>query len=63
MLDKKLTWSNVEHSILLVGYGEENGVKYWIGMNTWGENWGDKGYTHMDYDDFPNFLELWTIME
>lgn len=44
MLDKKLTWSNVEHSILLVGYGEENGVKYWIGMNTWGENWGEKGF-------------------
>ena len=44
MLDNKLTWSNVEHSILLVGYGEENGVKYWIGMNTWGEHWGEKGF-------------------
>ena len=47
------------HAISIVGYDE----KGFIIRNSWGENWGDKGYTHMDYDDFPNFLELWTIME
>jgi len=44
LLDKNLSWSSVDHSILLVGYGEENGSKYWIGMNTWGNYWGENGF-------------------
>jgi C1A family cysteine protease len=44
MVDRNLSWEKVEHSITLVGYGEENGVKYWIGMNTWGNIWGENGF-------------------
>jgi len=44
LFDKRLTWEKVDHSILIVGWGEENGVKYWTGMNTWGENWGENGF-------------------
>jgi C1A family cysteine protease len=44
LFDKNLSWSSVDHSILLVGYGEENGIKYWIAMNTWGTQWGEGGY-------------------
>jgi C1A family cysteine protease len=44
LFDQHISWSSVDHSILLVGYGEENGIKYWIGMNTWGKKWGENGF-------------------
>lgn len=30
------------HAIMLIGWGEENGVKYWQAVNSWNDNWGDK---------------------
>lgn len=31
------------HAIKIIGWGVENGTKYWLIVNSWNEGWGDKG--------------------
>ncbi|KAK6168162.1 hypothetical protein SNE40_022043 [Patella caerulea] len=32
------------HSVKILGYGVENGDKYWLAANSWNSDWGDKGF-------------------
>ena len=45
ILDGSECGANIDHSVLLVGWGTNSlGKEYYTVKNSWGETWGDSGF-------------------
>ncbi|MQM06211.1 hypothetical protein Taro_039033 [Colocasia esculenta] len=40
--------TSIDHAMLLIGYGAENGQDYWLIKNTYGVFWGENGFVRME---------------
>lgn len=46
------------HAVAIVGYDKDG----FIIRNSWGTSYGNKGYSHITYNDFEKFYEIWSLL-
>jgi len=38
----------IDHAVVAMGYGEQDGHKYWVIQNSWGGEWGENGHIRLE---------------
>jgi formylglycine-generating enzyme required for sulfatase activity len=63
-LDEPNAQENTRHAVCVVGYDDEKYGGAFEIMNSWGETWGDNGFTWIDYETFGAWvLQAWVLTD
>ena len=54
ILDTPKCGTQLDHGVLVIGYGQENGDLYWLVKNSWSDQWGDNGYIKIARSESTN---------
>lgn len=54
ILDTPKCGTQLDHGVLIVGYGEEDDQLYWLVKNSWSDQWGDEGYIKIARSESTN---------
>jgi len=50
------------HAVLVVGYGVENGIPYWLIKNSYNTNWGENGFMKLKQGIKGCYLEMQAVV-
>jgi len=56
---------NIDHAVILAGYGVSGTSQYWLVRNSWGSTWGEQGYIRIVINPSNNnscFIEYEAIL-
>jgi len=48
----------IDHAVTAMGYGEQDGKKYWLIQNSWGKEWGEGGHIRLERHDAGDYCGM-----
>jgi len=48
----------IDHAVTAMGYGQEQGKKYWFIQNSWGAEWGEAGHIRLERHDADEYCGM-----